>query len=749
MLSGDKAANQRVGTMYENPAPITLRLLLLGLVLGTVTGCSDDSPGTEQTDIAEDIAESDPFSTDGIGEPLDADVHEDAADQVDATEPDESDPIDLDMTQDGESIDTGCGCDDGNSCNEDGLCVPDDCPENCRRDCQQGCFALGSCIASDAELDLHANIITAGVLVSLPGGPEIAEVYYRRFGDAFWSRGHDAIPIPDGRLASSLFYLTAATDYHVMVRSFEEHACGEVTTEPVDPGHTTSTEIYVDAAAEAGNGTAETPFPTIQEALDSAILGADIHVAPGVYHEALVVSTSGIEANFIRIVAQPGAILDGADQTLDETPLTWVDDGDFVWRTEWSGDPRYIVRDGERMYHYLSRSDLEDGVGDDDIPIDEGFYAEPGWLYVRCLDDPSTHDWQIPVLNTAITVHDVEWIWIEGLEIRFYGDGDYAKGIDIRDSDHVVVRDNHIHDIPSPVWIRVDANFVRVEDNRIHLTPGADWPWDAIKGTDHENVAIMAAGGRGAIIAGNEITDIFNGIASGSFSDDQNPLISFDLDVYDNSLADIGDDGLEPEGACINNRFWENRIDRVHNGISLAPITYGPTWVIRNRFTDYGQSGFKVSNSSSGRVWLYHNTSFTDRENQNGMNVSGYFENMVFRNNIIRGTRYALEMSQNAGPNDLDWDNLFTIRGAPIIKWDNVRYNSLEDWCAATELGCHGQPLAPGLIAPTEGQFALAEGSPNEDAGIHIYGINDDFEGEAPDIGYLELGSVEVPPLDE
>jgi hypothetical protein len=170
--------------------------------------------------------------------------------------------------------------------------------------------------------------------------------------------------------------------------------------------------------------------------------------------------------------------------------------------------------------------------------------------------------------------------------------------------------------------------------------------------------------------------------------------------------------------------------------------------VLRNRFTDYDESGFKASNDSTGRVWIVHNTCWTDREDQNGMNVSGYFEDMVFRNNIIRGTRYAIEMSRAAGPNDLDYDNWYTSRGAPAIKWSDVRYDTMADWCEATGLECHGQPEEPRLTSPTEGQFSLQPDSPNVDQGQRLYGLNDAFTGDAPDIGYLERGSAETPVLE-
>jgi hypothetical protein len=645
--------------------------------------------------------------------------------------------------------DDGCGgscgtCGTGLACNA-GRCVAESCEAGCTSACAQGCFDLGACVATGGALDLHANVTTIGIVMTPSAAASSATVYYREQGAATWWRAVDAVALPDGRVATSAFDLVPSTTYEVRVET-STIACGTIQTLPVDPARTIDRTLYVDASASpGGNGSSGQPFRTIQEAIDVAEPGVDVHVRAGVYRESVTVSVSGAEGRHVRILGDGGAILDGRDAGTGDP--TWTADGADVWYTTLAGDPRYVGRDDQRLYHYLSLADLRAGIGDDAVPMAEGFFVEGGRLYVRSNDDPGGHTFQIPARNTAIALDGVEWIWIEGLEIAWFGDGDFGKGIDVRESDHVVVRNNYVHDTPSPVWVRRGSNDVRVEGNLIHQSSVYEWPWDAVKGTDHENSAIVFEGGRGAIASGNEIHDIFNGIGSGSFDDDENPQIAYDVDVYANRFARIGDDVVEPEGACINNRFRNNTADHLLNGVSLAPITWGPVFVLRNRMTDYEESGFKVSNNSRARVWIFHNTCFTDRPDHNGMDVAGPFTNMVFRNNIVRGTRYAFEMAMAAMPNDLDYDNWFTTRGAPVIKWSDVRYDDLAAWCAATELECHGVPGDPMLEDPANGRFAITAASPNVDAAERIYGINDQYAGEGPDIGYLELGAPEVPPL--
>jgi hypothetical protein len=111
----------------------------------------------------------------------------------------------------------------------------------------------------------------------------------------------------------------------------------------------------------------------------------------------------------VRLLGETGAVLDGSSST---TTFTWKDESGGVFSTAWSGDPRYVSRDGKRLYHYLSLADLESGTGYRDVPIAEGFFVEGGRLYVRTADAPGGHAFQIPEQNTAIEVAGRSWVWI-------------------------------------------------------------------------------------------------------------------------------------------------------------------------------------------------------------------------------------------------------------------------------------------------------------------------------------------------
>jgi hypothetical protein len=376
--------------------------------------------------------------------------------------------------------------------------------------------------------------------------------------------------------------------------------------------------------------------------------------------------------------------------------------------------------------------------------MDEGWYVEPGdsVLYIRSLDAPGGHTWNVPRFDRAFYV-DVDWVWIEGFEMRFFGQGEYGRAVYLRDSSHSVVRNNVIHGVPLGVSVRWTGegrcDFARVEYNEIYDPPVESWPWDAVKATSHEGTGISVSGSH-VIVRGNEIHHIFNGIATGSWGDSENVEIAFDVDVYDNVTHHIGDDGYEPEGACINNRFRDNAFDTGLVGISLAPITHGPAWCLRNTITNFTGTSFKWSVDGDGPVYVYHNTCWTGEPDENGMGWSGDVHNVTMRNNIVSATRYAFEhMSTTMTGHDYDWDNWYTTRGAPRFKWEDVRYDTIEDLCAATGLECNGHDDDPGLVDPAGGDFSLSSGSPNVDFGIVIPGINDGWLGAAPDLGSAEL----------
>jgi hypothetical protein len=614
----------------------------------------------------------------------------------------------------------------------------------------------GSGTAVLSQLNLYANIETMGVVVSGTDLPKTAQLMYRKSGDSAWRTGHPLVQIDDGRLVGSLFWLMAPTSYDVKVVDGSAEIAGSATTQPNDLQFTPKNIIHVnDDAPAGGDGSAAAPFRTIQEGVNNAGAGTQVLVADGVYHEAVTFPASGTADNWIQVKAEgSGAVLDGSDQL---TGKVWTPHATKanVWFTKIGSSIAYLARDRKRFFKYDDLSGLLQGVGHNNVYMNEGWYFEQSTLrlYVRSLDDPSGHSWQVPTLNHAFDVIGQDWIWIEGFEIRFYGTTTNGCGVCTVNASHVVVRGNKIHNLQLGVFINWTGgedrgNDSRVEFNEVYDPPVNEWPWDAVKGSSMEGTGIIVRGHIGAIVRDNEVHHFFNGIYTGSSGALENPALAFDADIYNNYIHHISDDGLEPEGACINQRFRNNTVDTMLIGVSLAPITQGPTWVLRSSFTNFTSSPIKWASKPDGLVFFYHNTSWTNAKSLNAMSMITPIKNTVMRNNIFQGNGYAFEepFTGSTG-NDWNYDNWYTTRGSsgPRFKWENVNYATMPALCTGTRLECNGHESLPGLTNPARGDFTLLSSSPNLDRGILIPGINDDFGGKAPDIGAYEFSPASFP----
>jgi hypothetical protein len=606
-------------------------------------------------------------------------------------------------------------------------------------------------------IDFVSNIETIGVAVNGTSLPPTAELFYRKSGETLWHPGHPLMRIDGGRLIGSLFNLSPATSYDIKVLDGYSEINGSVVTQPDQLSFTPSMILYVnDDALPGGDGSTATPFQTIQEAVDHAGPGTQVLVADGVYREAVTFPVSGTAGNWIQVKASGNAaIMDSADR-LSGDIWTPHESKAHVWYKKIDGPVAYLARDGKRYYQYDDRTGLMEALGHGGVNMNEGWYYESSTLklYIRSLDDPANHTWQLPRLNHAFDLIARDWIWIEGFEIRFYGTTTNGCGVCTTNASHIVIRRNKIHNMQLGIFINWNGttdqgNDTRIEQNEVYDPFVDEWPWTAVKGSFMEGTGIIIRGHIGAIVRDNNVHNFFNGIYTGSSGALENPELAFDADIYRNYIHHISDDALEPEGACINHRFRNNTIDRSFIGVSLAPITQGPTWVLRSTFTSFTGRGVKLANNSDGIVLIYQNTGWTSASSINGMDLITPVHNIVMRNNIFQSTGYSFaEGSTGSTGNDWNHNNWYTTRGStgPHFKWENINYSTISSLCNATGLECNGYEDPPGFTNPAGGDFTLLPSSPNINRGVVIPGINDDFTGNAPDVGAHEFAS-DPPPI--
>ncbi|MBI4415078.1 MAG: right-handed parallel beta-helix repeat-containing protein, partial [Candidatus Kerfeldbacteria bacterium] len=348
--------------------------------------------------------------------------------------------------------------------------------------------------------------------------------------------------------------------------------------------------------------------------------------------------------------------------------------------------------------------------------------------------------------------------WVDRVQIRFTNSGvsvgeQYGTG-------------NRVHGT-----VVQDSDIVDTDEQQT-------WPWAAVKQNDVESTGIVLAGGSGTILRRNTVRDVFNGIdgtISWALTDTS---YNTDTDVADNMVTDVGDDGIELDGAATNLRVFRNTVASTHGvessnaTISAAPISVGPAWLIRNVLLDPQQYGVKASYNASvsaGRIFVFHNTfygshgdlfgllRYTQSNNQTGFTT-------VYRNNlvVVGGTQTTANgigfLFQDAATDhatppvtfDLDYNGYFSSRtcttSCRLFNWLSVDYSNLAAFAAASGHEAHGRWVNPSFVDAGGGNFALQSGSGVIDQGIALPGINDGYSGSAPDLGAFEFTADVTPP---
>jgi len=615
---------------------------------------------------------------------------------------------------------------------------------------------------SIADMNLTATFTCIGIRVSYTGDDNAnaaAAVKFRPSGSGDWRSALPLARILKDRFAGSIFYLEPGVEYEVKVTIDDPDGVtggeqtGTVTTrsEEIPEGGGKTWYVSVDGN-DLNTGGPEDPFRTISKAHNHAYAGDIILVRPGIYREEVDITRSGTADGYIVYRAEAGGvILDGADPTYENIDAVdnWKAESGGVYSTYPGYLTSYVGVDDQRLYHYQSLQELKDlSVG----PPGGWFQDESSKkLYIKLTsgDDPDDHKVQVARFNYGFRLSMANYVMIDGFEIRYYGADSRGRGVLIDGGHDNVVQNNLIHGVLDGIVIRrSSAERNLIQDNHLYDTSILNWAWSSVKAHQEENSGISSTGGGGNVIRRNKVHGFFNGIAASVWSDLANEVYNHDMDVYENDIYNINDDCLEPEGACINIRFWGNWLHQCHTPVSLAPITVGPCYVIRNVIYDYGYTAIKYNVKAPvetrGPCFIYHNTICTNRSGVNGLEMPLPWTNQFFRNNIIVSTRYVIEdMGPAYEPVDLDYDCLFTSY-SPLIKWKNERYYTLEAFTSATGLEKHGISQNPVFVDIKGGNLRLRSYSPCVDAGVRLPNINDDYVGSAPDMGAFEFGSTTV-----
>jgi hypothetical protein len=239
-------------------------------------------------------------------------------------------------------------------------------------------------------------------------------------------------------------------------------------------------------------------------------------------------------------------------------------------------------------------------------------------------------------------------------------------------------------------------------------------------------------------------------------------------DMYNNFIQNVHDNLIEADGTMYNIRVLRNFcIDGANPALSSQTLYGGPAYFIRNIIYHPSRGGLiKQVNNPSGMIY-YHNTSIA---NANAGSASNYH----FRNNLILawipettvfsaatytnytssdyngffpGADAAYSFAWNSPPSDIlkDYINPLEVR----------HYETLEEYSEATGQDQNSILVDYGIfwdVTPPDPDdvtriydaalldFRLVSDGDAVDAGCFLPNVNDDYTGDAPDLGALEVG---------
>ncbi|MCC2614865.1 Ig-like domain-containing protein [Aestuariibacter halophilus] len=237
------------------------------------------------------------------------------------------------------------------------------------------------------------------------------------------------------------------------------------------------------------------------------------------------------------------------------------------------------------------------------------------------------------------------------------------------------------------------------------------------------------------------------------------------INIHHNLINWGGDDGIEFDFALRNVAVHHNLITNTANGLSFQPVWGGPVYAYRNVVLNAARGPLKIKpeqDNPSGML-IYHNTLVT-RDSDVGTgeawkNSSGDIRLLTINNNLFvsgaGSSEFTLKNTSAHSYVNLDY-NGWTQDGKFTFDLASQRYavsvDSFAQWQQGP-LGNHDRLLDSDTLfadslslqrfddyLSTSTDVRLNSASMAIDGGIAIPGINDAYQGNAPDLGAYEAG---------
>ncbi len=631
---------------------------------------------------------------------------------------------------------------------------------------------------------------------------------YKKHTDAVWITGHPLTPDRRAQLVNvqlsgdgaaqtinnpwrnqwrgSIVGLVPNTQYDVRVRYSDPD--GVTGSNPVAGGITTMDEniplgsgrtYYVAPSGNdtSGDGSQGNPWKTIQKGVNSLAAGDTLYLRGGTYHETVAVAKSGnASVGYVTISGYPGetVIVDGSALTVPTYELSQTTaKGRNIYRTPGSWPQSiWFWRASDNMpvitWGYGSLTDLQT----DQYNVSAAWAYSNGYYYIQMPNNDSPNNYDLHLWDKAYGFDITgNYVQIKDLTLRYF----YYDAIHVQGNYHNLVISNISStdsfafegsagdalgnpNGPGDVVIRNSSLVVKTTFMQliVPVSPGEPTAID-----------LKDTGGH-FIIYGNTISGnghFYDGVG-GFDNDDIYDGVFRDSDIYNNTIIDTNDDGVEAEGGQMNTRTWGNTIIKNNGSMAIthAAVSLGPVYDFRNTIHTIHDSAWKLGGGnhyspSDGYIYIYNNTLYSPynaADALHGNGISGFgntsaFKNVTTRNNIFHVDLRITERFFRGMNHSLDYDNFYSESQDPraganhfYTRVDPNEYNTLSSFQAATGWETHGINALSQWVDAANGDFRLQASSPNIDRGVVIPGFNDansawPYKGAAPDLGAIEF----------
>ncbi len=643
--------------------------------------------------------------------------------------------------------------------------------------------------------DLYPTWHAIGIEIPYTGDANAngkASFVWRVAGDTAWRNGVEMVRDATRRLWwASIFPLSPDERIEVQVAFEDPDGCepklleAKTATRPAPVQTVSGRQIWVSPGGQDdASGAKDAPYRTIGRAARNLKGGDTVHVLSGIYPEYVELNkqASGTWDHPTVFVGE-GPTQPVIDASIAiEKGDTWTEVGGGVFSCPAADKITLVIQDGTRAYGYSSMKDLKA----DPMDSRRVFFHDSasGRLFVKTGTDkpPSAYSYQLATKPHGFDLQGASHVEIRNFEIR--NTSDAAVRISAGGSGNAIFGNSILN-----CRLAISINDPKCDDtaiwgNTIRLNGQTDFTWNATMAEfwEFSCIGLQLWTGRGTSVIGNRIDGYRYLITLEPPPGEAEKLAAStltgnrDLDIMYNELFNAADDGLEADSGGVNVRVYANHMRNCNTGISIAPCTRGPVYVLRNDFT-FRTLMFKFginAGTSYGACFCDHNSGYAlTRDSSVGIYFNASLPTTAkrFRNNILVLTGEDVMLAMRP-QNVLDGNCYWRVSSEKSLKfqWEGKWLHGLPAFQEAS--GMEQSALAadpmlnatPGIAAysvkdynfsraseaglvrsPGESDFRLRTGSPCIDRGVPIRGINDDFAGAAPDIGAHEVGR-ESPP---